>query len=129
MQRRQTERQQPLAARPATCLVPVPGEAGRYESLRVLDVGVGGVALAADPLPFEVSDGQVLTPCYLDLPDIGQVTVTLRVRYVEPRPPTTEPRRCGCEFVDLGGTALRSLQRYVNRLEAARQTGADRRAA
>jgi c-di-GMP-binding flagellar brake protein YcgR len=130
MQRRVAERRQPLPSRPATCLVPVPGEAGRYEAMRVIDLGVGGVALAAHALPFDLHAGQVLAPCYLDLPEIGQITVTLQVRYVEgDLPAAGDSRRCGCEFIGLGGTALRTLQRYVNRLDGAAHTGADRRAA
>lgn len=129
MQRRQAMRQQPLATRPATCLVPVPGQAGRFESMPVLDLGVGGVALGAGQMPFELSTDQLLAPVYLDLPDIGQITVTLKVRYVALLNGVADGERCGCEFVELGGTALRSLQRYINRLEAARRAGEDRRAA
>ena len=70
---------------------------------------------------------QVLSPCYLDLPEVGQVNVALKVRYFEPITGSGHGRRCGCEFVDLGGVALRSVQRYVNRLETANAVG--RRAA
>jgi c-di-GMP-binding flagellar brake protein YcgR len=129
MQRRTVVRQQPLPGRPATCLVPVPGESARFESLRVLDLGVGGLALQALGLPFELLPEQRLAPCYLDLPEVGQVTVTLQVKYIERAAAPAEGRRLGCEFVDLGGTALRTLQRYINRLEAARRTGSGRQAA
>lgn len=128
LQRRNTVRQQPLPARPATCLVPVPGENARYESVRVLDLSTGGLAMLAHPIQFDPPTDRVLEPCYLDLPDVGQITVALRVRYVDA--PTGEGggRRCGCEFVDLGGPALRTLQRYINRLEASGGSS-DRRAA
>lgn len=128
MQRRAAPRQPSPAARPATCLVPVPGEAARYESVRVLDLSIGGLALLAHPVQFELPIDRVLTPCYLDLPDIGQITVGLRVRYVDGPAEPGSARRCGCEFVDLAGPALRTLQRYMNRLEAA-QTPTRRRAA
>ncbi len=128
LQRRSTVRQQPLPSRPATCLVPVPGDDARYESVRVLDLSTGGLAMLAHPLQFEPPTERVLEPCYLDLPDIGQITVALRVRYVDDAA-DSPGRRCGCEFVGLSGAALRTLQRYMNRLEAARQAEAARRAA
>ena len=68
-------------------------------------------------------------PCYLGLPDVGQIAVPLKVRYVDGRDAEPGSRRLGCQFVDLGGPALRALQRYMNRLEAARSRKASRRAA
>jgi flagellar brake protein len=129
LQRRSTVRQQPPPSRPATCLVPVPGDDARYESVRVIDLSTGGLAMLAHPLQFEPPMDRVLEPCYLDLPDTGQITVALRVRYVDA--PTNEAggRRCGCEFIGLSGPALRTLQRYMNRLEAAQQGDGTRRAA
>jgi c-di-GMP-binding flagellar brake protein YcgR len=118
LQRRSTVRQQPLPARPATCLVPVPGENARYESVRVLDLSTGGLAMLAHPIQFDPPTDRVLEPCYLDLPEVGQITVALRVRYVDTLAGDGGGRRFGCEFVDLGGPALRTLQRYMNRLEA-----------
>lgn len=118
IQRRSSPRRQPPVSRPATCLVPVPGEDGRYESARVLDISIGGVALLASPVLFDLARDQILDNCYLDLPDIGQVTVSLRVRYMDAWPGEGGGRRCGCEFVELAGTALRTTQRYLNRLDA-----------
>jgi flagellar brake protein len=126
MQRRSAARHQPSIDQPATCLVPIAGEPGRFEAVPVLDISIGGLAIAAHPRQFEMPN-QVLSPCYLDLPEVGQVNVSLKVRYVEPITGSGQGRRCGCEFVDLGGVALRSVQRYVNRLEAANAGG--RRAA
>jgi c-di-GMP-binding flagellar brake protein YcgR len=119
MQRRSAVRQQPLPSRPATCLVPVPGDKARYESVRVIDLSTGGLAMLAHPVQFDPPTDRILEPCYLDLPDIGQITVALRVRYVDAPADGGAGRRCGCEFVDLSGPALRTLQRYINRLEAA----------
>ncbi|MGB2817708.1 MAG: flagellar brake protein [Burkholderiaceae bacterium] len=126
MQRRSAARHRPLLDRPATCLVPVAAEPGRFEAVPVLDISVGGVAIAAHPNQFDMPN-QFLTPCYLDLPEVGQVNVSLKVRYLEPIKGSGNGRRCGCEFVDLGGVALRSVQRYVNRLEA--ETAGRQRAA
>jgi c-di-GMP-binding flagellar brake protein YcgR len=129
LQRRNHRRQQLPSGRPATCLVPAPGEDGQFESLRVLDLGVGGLAMLAHPMQFELPIDRVLRPCYLDLPDIGQITVALRVRYVDQGGGDGSLRRCGCEFVDLSGSAARMLQRYMNRLDAAQARSGDQRAA
>jgi c-di-GMP-binding flagellar brake protein YcgR len=128
MQRRSAPRRQPPESAPVHCLVPVPGTEGRYESTRVLDISLGGVALLVPPVLFELATNQALPSAYLDLPGIGQIATTLRVRYMDAWPGEGGGRRFGCEFVDLGGTALRGLQRYMNRLEAESQA-AGRRAA
>jgi c-di-GMP-binding flagellar brake protein YcgR len=117
MQRRSAARHRPSVDQPATCLVPIAGDPGRFEAVPVLDISVGGLAIAVHARQFEMPN-QVLSPCYLDLPEVGQVNVSLRVRYLEPIKGSGDGRRCGCEFVELGGVALRSVQRYVNRLEA-----------
>jgi len=119
MQRRNSYRRQPPAMRPATCLVPSPREPGQYESVRVLDLSVGGIALFVHPIQFDLPAEHNLENCYLDLPDVGQITVALRVRYVDAQTGADGVRRCGCEFVDLSESAARMLQRYLNKLDAA----------
>lgn len=119
MQRRNSYRRQPPPMRPATCLVPSPNERGQYESVRVLDLSVGGLALFVHPIQFDLPTDHNLDNCYLDLPDVGQITVTLRVRYVDTQASNDSVRRCGCEFVDLSESAARMLQRYMNKLDAA----------
>ncbi len=119
MQRRSSYRRQPSAVRPATCLVPSPRDAGQYESVRVLDLSVGGLALFVHPVQFDLPTDRDLENCYLDLPDVGQITVTLRVRYVDAQTSLDGLRRCGCEFVELSESAARMLQRYMNKLDAA----------
>jgi c-di-GMP-binding flagellar brake protein YcgR len=123
IQRRSAPRRHPPDARPARCRVPVPAEPGRYESVRVLDISLGGMAMLAPASLFDLARDQILQPCYLDLPDVGQVGVTLRVRYLEAWPSEGGGRRCGCELVGLGGGALRSVQRYIESLESARPDG------
>jgi flagellar brake protein len=128
IQRRSVPRRSPSGGRAAVCRVPVPGSADQYEPVRVLDVSLGGLALLATPRLFPLSRDQVVGPCRLDLPELGQVDVSLRVRYLEDSPSEVGSRRCGCEFVDLGDGARRSLQRYLERLEATSPTGGDVRA-
>jgi flagellar brake protein len=100
----------------ASCLVPFSGDKGQYESLRVIDLSVGGLALLAYPRHFEVTEDSSIDRCFLDLPGVGTVTVRLRVAHVEMTSDGTT-RRCGCEFVDLSPQARMMLQRYVQRMD------------
>ncbi len=100
----------------ASCLVPYSGDQGQYESLRVLDVSVGGLAMLAYPRHFDPTALATIDHCYLDLPGVGTVTVRLRVAHVETSP-DGQSRRCGCEFIDLSPQARMMLQRYVHRID------------
>jgi len=125
IQRRGAPRRNLSGGRPAICRIPVPGIEDQYEPARVLDISLGGVAVLATPRLFHLARDQVVGPCHLDLPELGQIGVSLRVRYMEAWPSEVAGRRCGCEFVELGDGARRSLQRYLERLEATRRTGDD----
>jgi c-di-GMP-binding flagellar brake protein YcgR len=100
----------------ASCLVPYSGDQAQYESLRVLDVSVGGLAMLAYPRHFDPSVVNVIDRCYLDLPGVGTVTVRMRVAHLATSA-DGQSRRCGCEFVDLSPQARMMLQRYVHRLD------------
>ena len=125
IQRRSAPRRNPSGVRTAICRMPVPGSSDQYESARVLDISLGGLAVLATPRLFALSRDQVVGPCRLDLPELGQIAVSLRVRYMDAWPSEVGSRRCGCEFVELGDGARRSLQRYLERLEATSRTGGD----
>ncbi|MCA3211956.1 MAG: flagellar brake protein [Burkholderiaceae bacterium] len=124
LQRRDSFRVRTPIAKPATCLVPHPVGTTRndgprtYEQLKVLDLSVGGVALLTYPERFALTAGQALRDCYLDLPGIGQLAISLTVRHVDVVPDNEHARRCGCELVRLPPQARLMLQRYVNRVEA-----------
>lgn len=118
LQRRDFFRVRPPLSKPATCLVPYGEDGKQYESLRVLDISVGGLAVLTYPEKFELPTGRVVENCFLDLPGVGSVSVSLNVRHVEQVPRDERARRCGCEFVDMAPQAHVMLQRYVNRIDA-----------
>jgi c-di-GMP-binding flagellar brake protein YcgR len=118
MQRRDAFRVKPPLSKPATCRVPVAQAAGQFESLRVIDISVGGLAVLTHPERFEVAVGTVIEDCQLDLPGVGSASVSLRVRHVDPLPRDEKSRRCGCEFVRMAPAARLMLARYVNQLDA-----------
>jgi c-di-GMP-binding flagellar brake protein YcgR len=116
LQRREYYRVRTPESLAASCLVPYSGDRVQYESLRVLDLSVGGLAMLAYPRHFDPSETTVIDRCYLDLPGVGTVTVRLRVAHVETSV-DGKARRCGCEFVDLSPQARMMLQRYVHRID------------
>lgn len=120
LQRRDFYRVQPAHTRPAKCLVPYGAEAGaearQYESLRVIDVSVGGVAVLTYPHEFELPIGRVIENCFVDLPGVGSFGVSIIVRHVADKN-EGDLHRCGCEFVDLPPATRVMLQRYINRTE------------
>lgn len=115
LQRREYFRVRIPESMSASCLVPFGPDRAQYESLRVLDLSVGGLAMLAYPRHFEVHANEV-SRCYLDLPGVGTVAVAMRIVHVDNRAGDAG-RRCGCEFVDLSPQARVMLQRYVNRID------------
>jgi len=129
LQRREYYRVRTPETLSASCLVPYSGEGGRYESLRVIDLSVGGMAMVAAPRHFEMSEASTIDRCFLDLPGVGTVTVRMRVAHLEGGG-DDGVSRCGCEFVDLSAQARMMLQRYVQRIDVEqRQRPGGRRAA
>ena len=118
LQRRDAFRVRTPITRPPQCLVPHSPDSKQFESLRVLDISVGGAAIMSYPEKFELPVMEEIDNCFLDLPGIGSVNVRLRVRHIDAVPRDAAARRCGCEFVDLAPQARMMLQRYVNKLEA-----------
>lgn len=118
LQRRDFFRVRPPMSKPAKCLVPY-GETGKqYESLRVLDLSVGGMAVMTYPEKFDLPAGKLIENCYLDLPGVGSIGVSLTVRHIDPVPKDEKARRCGCEFVDMPPASRVMLQRYINQIDA-----------
>jgi len=124
LQRREYFRVRTPDSLSASCLVPYAGDQDKYESLRVLDLSVGGMAMLAYPRHFAPNEGSIIDRCFLDLPGVSTVTVRVRVAHVEIAADGAS-RRCGCEFVDLSPHARMMLQRYVQRIdvEQSQRTG------
>ncbi|MBV8210552.1 MAG: flagellar brake protein [Burkholderiaceae bacterium] len=116
LQRREYYRVRTPETVSANCLVPYSSDQGQYESVRVLDVSVGGLAMLAYPKHFVPVASETIDHCYLDLPGVGTVLIKLRVAHVE-NAPDGKGLRCGCEFVDLSPQARMMLQRYVHRID------------
>jgi len=138
LQRRDFFRVRTPMGKLALCLVPYleqdqegkePSDGPKtFEKLTLLDISIGGMALMSYPDKFALPLGKTIDGCYLDLPGIGQVTVTLKVKHLDQVPRDEKSRRVGCEFVQLAPQARMMLQRYVNKLDAEQRNAATRAA-
>jgi c-di-GMP-binding flagellar brake protein YcgR len=118
LQRREYFRVRAPVTGQATCLVPASRGNAKYESLQLVNISVGGLAVMSYPQNFELPMGETIRNCFLDLPGVGPVNVSFRVVNVYTGDGEPDARRCGCEFVDLTPQARTMVQRYVNRVEA-----------
>jgi c-di-GMP-binding flagellar brake protein YcgR len=124
LQRRDFFRVRAPLGKPPFCLVPYSDDGKQYERLKLLDISIGGMALVSYPERFDLPEGKVVEDCYLDLPGVGQVAVSMKVCHVEAMPRDEKARRCGCQFVDMAPQARMMLQRYVNKLDAEQRKAA-----
>jgi c-di-GMP-binding flagellar brake protein YcgR len=125
LQRRDAFRVRTLAGKPAQCLVPYGPDGSQYEKLQLLDISVGGAAVLTQPQRFQLQPGKRIPDCYLDLPGIGSIGVTLQVRHFEPGADRKGGGTAGCEFVDVSSQARNQIQRYVNLLDMERRKVAE----
>ena len=116
LQRRSTARMRLESAKAAVCRIPVPGRAGEWEALRVLDIGRGGVAMVTYPQRFELVVGARIDDCRLDLPGVGGTAVSLRVRHIGPHLKGQAARCCGCQFVPMTPSIASMVERLVGGL-------------
>ncbi|CAM3988182.1 flagellar brake protein [Roseateles saccharophilus] len=122
------QRRQSYRVQPAGSLYPrvvVPGGAQPGHALRVLDISIGGLALAlpadVDPAPL-LPIGHVAAGLVLELDRITALRVALLPHHASPiggDPGGT--RQLGCAFVDLDAAAGRSLQVYVDQTQKRRR--------
>lgn len=116
----------PLKCRTTLC---IDGQPPRGVELVVLDISGGGVGLML-PIEYQgkLPTGTLIPDCHLDLPEEGSIHATLCVRnaFAATNRAGQPYQRLGCEFVDLPGTSLTLIQRYITRVERerkARETG------
>lgn len=87
--------------------------------LRVLDISLGGIALAIDAPIADYPLGAKLEKCLLQFPGMGAIETDLVVVYRNGEGTSSE-HRIGCRFSNMLATSLTHLQRYIGRLERER---------
>lgn len=125
LQRREYYRLTTSVVKPLKCFIPVPQPDGgsTIVEANVVDISGGGVGIIAssDAIQFEVDS--VFDNCRLELPDAGTFNARLRVRSVFEVTSRngTSAMRYGCQFVDLPGSAVNAIQRYIIKVERERK--------
>lgn len=119
-QRRQSYRVQPAGSTYPRVVLPGGEQAGR--ALRVLDISIGGLALALPPDFSPLPIGQMAAGLVLELDRISALSVALLPHHVSPISGDSHGMlQLGCSFVDLDATAARSLQVYVDQTQKRRR--------
>jgi c-di-GMP-binding flagellar brake protein YcgR len=131
LQRREFFRLEPPPESPIRCRLASRQEDGtlRTYDLQLADISGGGASLIGNAeMADDFQRDALFTDCRLEIPDEGVIQVNLRVRKaVEVSTQSGEhDLRIGCEFVNLPGTRLAFIERYIARIERlrkARDTG------
>lgn len=119
-QRRQSFRVQPAGSAYPRVIVPGGAEPGR--ALRVLDLSIGGLALALPRDFAALTPGRVAESLVLELDRISALRVTLLPHHASPiSGDASGTLQLGCSFVDLDANAGRSLQVYVDQTQKRRR--------
>lgn len=124
LQRRAYYRLETPRANPPLCDIPIPQPDGSLESLQaiVVDISGGGIGLSLPPGQAEIVVGAEFWGATTDLGGGDTLEFGVNVRNVyEVRSADGGVRqRAGCQFVDLPGSALARIQRYVVQVERER---------
>lgn len=129
LQRREFFRLEPPLATPITCQLATRNEDGAVQTfeLGLSDISGGGVSLVG---PLELARhfprDALFQQCRLDIPGDGVIQVNLRVRKTVELSARDgrHDLRIGCEFVNLPGTRLAFIERYIARIERERKARA-----
>jgi c-di-GMP-binding flagellar brake protein YcgR len=94
--------------------------------LRIVDVSVGGCALALpDDMP-ALQPGSCLHGVRVEIDANTAFTATLRLQHLSTLHGGGAGARLGCEWLDLDGAAQRALQRYIDHTQQRRRVLASR---
>ena len=123
-QRRQSFRVQPAGSVYPRVTLPAAADAGDApgRALRVLDLSIGGLALAlpADFMPLPA--GQIAAGLMLELDRITSLRINLLPHHASPIADDAHGTlQLGCSFVDLDAAAGRALQVYVDQTQKRRR--------
>lgn len=118
-QRRSSFRVKPLLSHTPSAHFRHPALPDMQLSLRILDVSLGGVALALPKDVPSVAAGIHIQRCLLELDADTQLDVGLTIHHVTVLNDNLGAR-LGCEIVGLHGTDERALQNYINQTQKRR---------
>lgn len=124
LQRREHFRISLPIVKPVPCVIPA-SAAGNPDPINtvVLDISLGGVAISENAGILDPRAGVTLAQCEIALPEVGLLTVDLRVHSVAQVLIRTghKKKRVGCSFVELPNPLASTLQRFIMNLERERR--------
>lgn len=118
-QRRSSFRVKPLLSHTPTAHFRHPALPDMQLSLRILDISLGGVALALPKNVPNVGAGIQIRRCLLELDADTQLDVAITIHHVTVLN-ENQGARLGCELEGLHGTDERALQNYINQTQKRR---------
>ncbi len=125
LQRREFYRLVTPVAQPVRCRIRIPGPDGSSALVEahVADISGGGILLVGLPLHLPLETDMELSGCGIELPEIGSIAISLRLRSLAESVSRSgiRARRAGCEFVNLPGPMARLIQRYIMKIERERK--------
>lgn len=126
LQRREYFRLSTPIATPIKCIIPMTRADGSalIAEAPLLDISGGGVGLVIQPEQASLYEkGMTFKECKISLADEGLLITTLRVRNAFDVTARNGSHyiRVGCEFIDLPGSRLTLIQRYITRTERERK--------
>lgn len=124
LQRREYYRLVTPIVHPLKCLIPIQEPAGTYlHEANVFDISCGGLGLSAPPEGIPFATDMAFANCRVELPEIGFVAGTLKVKNVFEITLRSGARvqRAGCEFTNLPGPMMTLVQRYIIKVERERK--------
>ena len=126
-QRRESFRVRTPANAAPTATLRHPSKPEMNLALRVLDVSVGGCALALPANAPPLAVGSQIDGVRIDLDADARFEVTLNIQHVSGGMGSTMAgQRLGCAFAKLDGAAQRALQRYIDQTQKRQRTLAAR---
>lgn len=126
LQRREYFRLETPLSNPLHCKIArqLEDNSSQIFNLKLLDLSGGGVSLMATPSQGEqIAVGAIFPDGRVEIPGDGFLPVNLCVKKITAQENRNgEPYfRIGCEFVNLPGTRLAQIQRYITRIERERK--------
>lgn len=117
-QRRESFRVRTPGSGAPTATLPHPSKPGLQLALRVLDVSIGGCALAVPPDVPPLAAGVQMAGVRIELDGSTRFDTSLSVQHVSSGMGSAQSgQRLGCAFGKLDGGAQRALQRYIDQTQ------------
>ncbi len=110
--------------KPLKCVIPIPGDDPSAKAeVALLDISCGGIAVIDQHPIINLDPGMIYNDCKIALPDIGSITVNIRVKntFEITLRNGQNCMRAGCQFIELTASMEAMIQRYIIKQEQMRK--------